>query len=292
METIALISSPQLECPGCLSRNCKIFLKEGSLDIWRCRDCRLAFIWPPPKSSEHESKFKYSYIDNENRVLTRFTQHRQKALDAIAKIVDASAAGGRLLDVGTAGGSFLLRFSQDPKWQVEGVEPSQVAAGYGSNRFGLLIHQGYVREMDFPDNTFDVVTCLDTLCFVLKPLDELKEIKRILKPKGKLFIEVPNLDYRFLKDCGPLGYLLNGRWVNLYQGAHISFYNQRSLTKLLTNSGFETKSIHEIPGPKLGRQAHDMLLSLYQTGSKLLFKVTSNRINLLPKFLVMSQKPG
>lgn len=277
------------KCPGCESGNCKHFLNEGGLAIWRCRDCRLAFIWPLPSSGELETKFRDSYINNENRVFTRFEQHRREALDYVACIVKSSCAGGRLLDVGTAGGAFLLRFQNDPAWEVQGVEPSRVAAEYGRRQYGLSLYQGFLRDASFPDGCFDAVCMLDAFYFLANPREELQEIRRVLKPGGRLFVEVPNLEYRLLKDCGPLGYLLNRRWVNLYQGAHITFYNQKSLIRLLTNAGFAVRAIYPVPGMKLDRQSHDILIWLYQKLALLLYYLSLSKINLLPKFLITSQ---
>ena len=153
-------------CPVCGSGNCYHFYNDGPYEIRRCPDCTFAFIWPMPSGQELESKFQHDYIRDEDRVVARFEQHRRDALDAIAQVVRSHCSGGRLLDVGTAGGAFLLRFLDDPAWEVHGLEPSKVAASYGRQKYGLSIHQGFLKDAHFEPGSFDVLTMLDTLCLM------------------------------------------------------------------------------------------------------------------------------
>jgi tRNA G46 methylase TrmB len=114
----------KIECPACTGSDSYFFLKEGQLHIYRCRDCKLAFVWPMPEFSECKAKYTDDYIQDETRIQVRFEQHRKEALERIAGLVKSCCPGGRLLDIGAAGGSFLLHFASDPTWEVFGVEPS------------------------------------------------------------------------------------------------------------------------------------------------------------------------
>ncbi|KUP05260.1 methyltransferase family protein [Bacillus coahuilensis p1.1.43] len=42
-----------------------------------------------------------------------------------------------------------------------------------------------------PANTFDIIICTEVLEHTLNPFDAVEELKRILKPKGKLLLTVP-----------------------------------------------------------------------------------------------------
>lgn len=61
-------------------------------------------------------------------------------------------------------------------------------------------------KMPIESNSYDVVVCLETLEHVMYPNSVLKEIKRIVKPNGLLFLSMPN-EYNFLQRI----YFLLGR---------------------------------------------------------------------------------
>jgi SAM-dependent methyltransferase len=169
-------------------------------------------------------------------------------------------------------------------------QPAKVAADYGKRKYHLNIFQGFLADAGFPGEYFDVITMLDALCCLPDPRSELETIHRILKPEGKLFLELPNLDYRLIKDWGPVSYLTSGRWVNLYQGAHIAFYNQKSIRALLHESGFQIEGIHASTATMLGRVWHDRIVSWYQWVALWLFKMSLEQINLCSKFIVVARK--
>jgi len=62
---------------------------------------------------------------------------------------------------------------------------------YTSNNFNIIVCDG--RKMDFPDSSFDAVSCISAIEHIPNNGDILaiKEIARVLKPNGKAFISVP-----------------------------------------------------------------------------------------------------
>lgn len=51
---------------------------------------------------------------------------------------------------------------------------------------------GNVMKLDFPDSTFDLVTCQTLLIHLKDPLSAIKEFRRVLKPNGCLLVVEPN----------------------------------------------------------------------------------------------------
>lgn len=96
---------------------------------------------------------------------------------------------GILLEVGCAGGSFLMAASERG-WKSVGVEVSQYACEQ-ARQLGLDIFCGELSYAKLPSRFFDVVYLQDVIEHVPDPGACLKEIARILKTDGILVMFVP-----------------------------------------------------------------------------------------------------
>ena len=78
--------------------------------------------------------------------------------------------------------------------EVYGVEysPDQLAQAEVSAP-NLHLVQGDAHELEFEDDRFDVVYCRYVLEHVADPLQVLKEMRRVLKPGGKVFVQENNI---------------------------------------------------------------------------------------------------
>jgi len=141
---------------------------------------------------------------------------------------------GVALDIGCGNGEFLWEM-HNKGWETFGVEPSESAAKVGNRQPGLKIHNGTLLNAAFGTGSFDYVRSNHSLEHILNPHENMKEIARIMKSGGKLFIGVPNTDslaFRFFKKY----------WWNLGAPQHPINYNKRSLTTLVLPYGFRLVS--------------------------------------------------
>ena len=53
---------------------------------------------------------------------------------------------------------------------------------------GIYVHEAKAENLPFQDNSFDFALKVTTLCFLENPFESLREVKRILKPTGKIII--------------------------------------------------------------------------------------------------------
>ncbi len=90
-----------------------------------------------------------------------------------------------LLDIGCGTGITLSILSRHGK--AQGMDVSEEAVRFCRKR-GFSIAKGDAAKMPFPDNSFDVVTCLGVFYHegVKDDLKGFQEIKRVLKPEGRL----------------------------------------------------------------------------------------------------------
>ncbi len=101
-----------------------------------------------------------------------------------------------ILDVGCGGGKTVDRLAQrTPLGKVFGIDYSAEMVTYSRKVNKTLITEnrveiveGSVEKTGFPDNLFDLVTAIETYYFWPSFSDALREIKRVLKPSGKLLI--------------------------------------------------------------------------------------------------------
>ena len=163
----------------------------------------------------------------------------------------AAAASGRVLEVGVGSG---LNFSHYGK-QVEivfGIDPSprllamarQRAAAAGIHADLLL---GSATAIPLADNTVDTVVMTWTLCSIPDPLVALREMRRVLKPDGRLlFVEhglspEPGVE-RWQHRLTPV-------WRHFAGGCHLD----RKVDDLIRSAGFDLTKLRTeyARGPRL-----------------------------------------
>jgi SAM-dependent methyltransferase len=142
--------------------------------------------------------------------------------------------GGRLLEIGCAGGLFLDAMRREGGWQVQGVEVSEVAAGYARAWFDLDVFQGPLQDAHFPDCSFDAVAMWDVLEHVHGPRETLLEIRRVLKPDGVLVFRLPLLDSWDRKLFGPY-------WSGWDAPRHLTLFSRRTIGLMLAQTGFQVE---------------------------------------------------
>lgn len=95
---------------------------------------------------------------------------------------------------------------------------------------------GTLQEAHLPDATFDYVRLNHVFEHLLDPNETLREIRRILRPKGKLFIGLPNrasLAARVFRE----------HWYQLAAPVHVFHWSPLTLTQMLEKHGFQVERI-------------------------------------------------
>src|SRR6267142_2044327 len=219
-------------------------------EIWRCQRCGLVFPNPMPYpvdgleqhyGVETDEYFEHHLIEDKNL----------SASSLLSEAEELVQGQGRLLDIG-AGRGELLRAARDAGWEVQGIEPSarfaKVAAAYS----GVTIRSEPVEQCNLPTGFFDCVVLGAVLEHLYYPDETMREISRILRQGGKVFLDVPNESGLYFK-MGNLYQRLRGRdWVvNLaptFSPFHVFGFNPRSLRALLAKHGLEPLRWRVYPG--------------------------------------------
>src|SRR3990170_3459209 len=175
-----------------------------------------------------------------NRVLDPNKYSRHTAARDLVR-----TASGKLLDIGCWGGDSLVNMGILGQFEeVYGVdiidESIEKARSLGVKAERCNLNQ---EGLPFPDNTFDVVTCLAVLGQVFDPFHVLHEIHRVLKPGGLLVLNVPNvasLKNRLRILCGRLPITSSDPG---WDGGQLHYFTLHDTKKALENIGFQIQEV-------------------------------------------------
>jgi 2-polyprenyl-3-methyl-5-hydroxy-6-metoxy-1,4-benzoquinol methylase len=141
------------------------------------------------------------------------------------------AKDGDWLDIGF-GNASLLFTAQEYGFGVVGIDlrSDNVTA---LAQFGIESHCVHIADFD-QTGRFSVISMADVLEHMPYPNNGLKEVHRLLKPGGLLFLSMPN------KDCMPWE-ILDAQQANPYwwEIEHYHNFGRKRLYKLLEDQGFE-----------------------------------------------------
>ncbi len=123
--------------------------------------------------------------------------------------------------------------------KAQGVEPAEKAAKAAMNA-GLNVHQGFLQDIQLPEQAFDVLTIFEVIEHIKEPGPLLNECHRLLRPGGILLIRTGNAKSWTVN-------LMKGSWHYLRidkHGGHISFFNHKSIQLLSDRTGFNINNLY------------------------------------------------
>ncbi len=116
---------------------------------------------------------------------------KKNRFDIIEKYMKCSKP--RFLEVG-CGPGYGLQEGRRRDWEVYGQDVTDVFANTIKEKLGVEIYLGELEQANFQKNFFDVVYLDSVIEHVPHPASLLKEIKRIIKPNGLIYIITPHID--------------------------------------------------------------------------------------------------
>lgn len=235
----------QCDCPLCESNNYKLITKErGNLGVVQCNNCDLIYVNPRLKEPEKIYWGDGNKYFEEAKLIFEGKKgsHRDNNYIHDLKIIKKFKPIGRFLDIGTNMG-FFLRKAQNFNWELFGVEPSPILSEMARKYFNLNVKTSFLENSEFESDYFDIITMIDIFEHITNPNEFLKEVYRILKNDGILFIKVPNGNYNKLKF--KISTLLKKREnYDLFDSyEHVIHYTKKTITKMLSKNNFNIKKI-------------------------------------------------
>ena len=143
---------------------------------------------------------------------------------------------GRFLDIGCAYG-FLVR-TASKRFEAFGIDVSKFAIRESMKYCRGRIARASGSHLPFKDNSFDIVTIIDTLEHILQLNLCLKDIVRILRKDGILFLQLPN-PLIWSQFCGHL--FLN---IGFEDETHVNDFSLHQWCRVLDRYGLKPERIY------------------------------------------------
>lgn len=139
-----------------------------------------------------------------------------------------------LLDVGCGTGDFL-EIAKKNDWTVCGIEPNAQARSMANKKTGNAIFD-VDKLLNFNASSFDVITLWHVLEHLPNLEEQIRILKKLLKPNGTLIIAVPNhksYDATYYKAF----------WAAFDVPRHLWHFNKQSISKLFQDVSMEIVKI-------------------------------------------------
>ena len=220
----------------------KIIKDEVKLGLNKCDECGMQFI--SPRLNKEGLKLLYSSYKTSTVSGKYNTESDVSKLEyiAFAKYIRQTLPnGGRILDVGCGIGNLISEFKGEKKYDIFGIEFSEVPAKQAIER-GFNVKCGDLISERYPSKSFDAIVLLYVLEHVPNPREILREINRLLKDDGRFFMAVPN--YRYLKIAfdNKISRMIVRDKISLHAGEHLQNYTPVTLRKMLELENYRVVS--------------------------------------------------
>lgn len=212
--------------------------KPGRFRFVECTGCGLAYQNPRIPLERIGEYYDDAYIAHRKRktwgVLTPLFERAMNKLDndkdrLVSRYLTLDATS-TVLDVGCAVGTFLQQLRQRYGAHAVGVDFKDLSAAVSLD--GVEFHCGLFYDAPLADGRFDLVTMWHFLEHDYDPMRSLRTAVRVMKPDGRLVIEVPRLDSRTFRWFGD-------RWPGLQAPQHTVLFDRARLLQAVRSAGLE-----------------------------------------------------
>lgn len=144
----------------------------------------------------------------------------------------------RVLDVGCGTGALLHRLMASyPQARLCGIDPVPEMLDVARRKLPpeIPLQPGWAERLPFEDGAFDAIVSCNMLHYVRQPAKALAEMRRVLRPGGRVTITDWCDDY--------LACRLYDLCLRLVNPAHAGTYGERKCARLLRQAGFREVTV-------------------------------------------------
>jgi SAM-dependent methyltransferase len=220
-------------CPLCASPDASDYARHATV-LWVKCPCGLIYKKWTAEQAPVPRPFDPASTAYSRRWRHRVSKSREQIRDVLNHV-----APGPLLDIGCSLG-YTLHAAQELGMGSTGLEYDQGVAAFCRGK-GYTVEVGSMTAMPFADGAFQIVVMKHVLEHTPDPRAALREVRRVLRPGGGLFIAVPFGGYhraarnparhKFFQPSDPVT-------------GHAIYYTPATLSRLLAEEGYRVAHVH------------------------------------------------
>jgi len=242
------------DCPLCSSDKFSVFTVSVRKNFphfikVKFKSCGMIYSNPVATQDELNTFYQNYYQKNnfkaqnsidksKNLIKKVLSESEEYSVDQF-KILSKYKMTGNFLDIGCGLGIYMA-YASKIGFNVYGTEYDNACITSIKEILPeARLFNGDLMKAKLPDNHFDFIYFHHVIEHVINPKEYLRQIHRILKPDGILYIATPNIScilYKFYR----LSSLLMLRVPSIFDGIeHTMVFNKKTLKRLLEESNFK-----------------------------------------------------
>lgn len=194
----------------------------------KCKSCKFVFCEPIPSLEELEEHYKGYGRNDYLSPITILRYH--EILDSF----EPYRKNNKLIDVG-CGIGYFLEVAKERGWEVYGTEFTDKAIHICSQK-GIKMKKGILDPKNYIPEEFDIITSFEVIEHINNPIDEISNMKMILRDGGIIYVTTPNFN-------SLLRYILKSNYDVITFPEHLSYYTPKTLSRLFTINNFKKVKI-------------------------------------------------
>lgn len=232
-ETINCLICDSHKYEGVLRAQDLMTFTGASFDVVKCSECGFQWTNPRPVKSDICKFYPETYTPYElDKAQISYGPRKRSSLRHFLVsgyyIPKDEYKNKHVLELGCSSGSFLKQIMEKGA-VVQGIEFSDYASDIARKR-GLPVFTGTLLDFNVTKK-FDYVFAWMVLEHLYSPKEALLKIRDMLKDDGLFVFSVP--------DIGSLDFkIFRKYWHGLHLPGHLSHFDQKTIRKLLEESGF------------------------------------------------------
>ena len=233
------------ECLLCSGLSSSRIVAENSafgktFNVALCDECELYYFAKQPSLNFLDNFYTKKYFSKlEKKRVTyllksRFSKMRASSQYTYIQNYVGTVEGKSILEIGSADGTFLSLFKKNG-CNIKGLELNDYMIKKAREKHNIVLEKTHILDIEPDKKSFDVIALSHALEHMPDPVRILTHCKKLLKPGGFIFIELPYSPHP--------GETTSEQLSEYLDTTHLFNFRRDSITNLIKKSGLNLISI-------------------------------------------------